>query len=182
MIPSSAIRLRATLTAALVATLLSVAACAPSPHTTPSPTATPLFANKEDAFAAAEATLSEYVEALNAVDTTNPDTFEPLFKLSSGTVEKSDRKNFSTMHADRQVLSGSTKVLTFQGLESRLPFTTVEAAICLDVSAVRITNADGSSGVSPDRPSVYALTVEFVAAGEGRYTVDRATPTEDVSC
>lgn len=181
MTPVSSLRAPTALVV-LLATLLSLAACSPAPDATPSPTATPLFATEKEAFAAAEATFDSYVQALNSVDTTDPHTFEPVFELSSGSVETADRKNFSEWHADRMVLTGAARVVSFTGVESRPPFTKATAAVCLDVSAVQITNRDGSSGVSPTRPSVYGIEVELVVSGGSAYTVDKATPSESVKC
>lgn len=182
VIPPSVPHLRVIVTGVLLAVLLTLTACTSTADPAPTPTATPLFASKKEAFAAAEKTMNRYIQALNAVDTTDPRTFEPLFQLSSGALENTDRKNFSAMHADRQVLSGSTHLRSFRGLRARSPFAAVTAEVCLDVSEVQILNADGSSGVSPSRPDVYGLEVEFVAHRKRPYTIDRATPTERVPC
>jgi hypothetical protein len=154
--------------------------CTPAPESTPTPS--PAFTSEEEAFAAAEATFSEYIDALNRVDTRDPETFERLFELSSGTVESADRKNFSRMHAEGQVLAGETRITFFEGKASESPFERIRASACLDVSNVRITNQDGSSGVSPDRPGVYALALILLADPNGALTVDSADPIEDVPC
>ena len=157
-----------------------IAGCTSAPAPTPSPTAA--FASEEEAFAAAEATFSDYVRALNAVETTEPATFEPLFDLSSGGVERADRENFSAMHADGKVIQGDTRVLAFKGLRSTDPFTKVTASLCVDVSEVKITNPDGSSAVTPDRPDVYGLEVVFLADESGALLVDSAVSNEEVQC
>ncbi|HOQ22628.1 MAG TPA: hypothetical protein PLN62_09415, partial [Microbacterium sp.] len=61
--------------AALLALAL-VTGCAPEPAPTPTPTG---FASDDEAFAAAEATYRAYVDALNAVDLSDPATFEPVY-------------------------------------------------------------------------------------------------------
>ena len=45
---------------------------------------TPGFASEEEAFAAAEETYRAYVDALNQVDLSDPETFEPVFAWTTG--------------------------------------------------------------------------------------------------
>lgn len=166
--------------AALTSALLLLAGCTPTPA--PSPTPTPAFASEEEAFAAAEATFERYARALNGVDTSDPRTFEALLDLSSGSVEKADRENFSSMHAAGQMIDGETRILSFSGLSSDAPFRSVTAAACLDVSGVSVVNPDGSSVVNPNRPDVYALEITFQASPSGTLLVDSATPTDEFQC
>ena len=164
----------------MVSIVVMLAGCAPTPEPTPTPTAA--FASEEEAFAAAEETFSEYVRALNAVDASDPATFEELFDLSSGSVEKADRENFSAMHAEGKVIEGDTRVFSFSGVHSAAPFDKVTATLCLDVSQVAILNPDGSSAVSPNRPDVYGLEVTFVTSDSVGLLVDSATSEDDVQC
>lgn len=167
--------------AAATLALLGLTGCSPVPQPTPSPTPTPLFASEDEAFAAAEATYRELIDRSNEVDTADPHTFEPLFELSSGDFEKSDRKAYSAMHAEGIVIAGDNRVLSFAGLSANPPYTTVDALVCLDVSEVTATDAEGNSVVDPARPSVYGLRITFVAEGL-KYTVDQAHPDPDASC
>ncbi|KAB1891458.1 hypothetical protein F6W69_13005 [Microbacterium oxydans] len=164
----------------MVLGVMVLAGCTPSPAPTPTPTA--VFASEEEAFAAAEETFTEYVLALNEIDTSDPTTFERLFELSSGSVERADRENFSAMHAEGQVVRGDTRVLSFSGAHSDEPLTEVTASVCLDVSAVEIVRPDGSSAVRPDRPDVYGLSVTFLTADSGALLVDSAVSDEEVQC
>ncbi|MFB8190919.1 hypothetical protein ACFC14_16500 [Microbacterium sp. NPDC055988] len=167
-------------TAALTSALLLLVGCTPDPP--PSPTPTPAFASEEEAFAAAEASFDRYTRALNGIDTSNPETFEALFDLSSGSVEKADRENFSSMHAEGQSIEGETRILSFSGLRSDVPLRSVTAAVCLDVGNVSVVNPDGTSAVNPNRPDVYALEVTFQATQAGTLLVDSATPTDEFEC
>ena len=177
---SHAIPRRSALIAAASITAL-LTGCSPTPTPTPTPTAA--FASEQEAFAAAEKTFEEYTDALNQVDTTKPETFDAVFALSSGKVEKADRKNFSTMHAEGQIISGNSRVLLFEGLDSRAQLQEVTASVCLDVSDVTITYPDGSSAVNPNRPAVYALEVTFRASQSGkRLLVDSANTTDQLRC
>ncbi|MGH3691868.1 MAG: hypothetical protein ACRDT7_17085 [Microbacterium sp.] len=164
----------------LVAASVILSGCSPAPSPAPTPTAA--FASEEEAFAAAEASFEKYTRALNEVDTSNPETFEALFELSSGSVEKADRKNFSAMRAEGQIVNGDTRVTSFDGIRSDAPFDEVTAAVCLDVSDVTIVNPDGSSAVNMNRPSVYALEVTFLRDGTNALLVDSAASSDDVQC
>lgn len=142
----------------------TLSACAPTPEPTPTPTAA--FASEEEAFAAAEETYRAYLDASANVDTTDPSTFEPLFALTSDGVNESDRKSFSTMHAEGYLISGTTKLLTFEGAVAQAPYDELTVEACLDVSEVEVVDEDGVSKVNPDRPDVYALEIGFKNDGE----------------
>ncbi len=173
---------RTTRPIALSALALSVAllsGCVSAPGPTPSPTAA--FASEEEAFAAAEETYRAYTEALNKVDTTDPDTFEALYDFSRGDFEASDRETFSMMHAEGYRIAGTTKVLHFAGVEASHDFETATARVCLDVSDVTVTDSTGESVVNPNRPNIYALEVTFVSQPP-RMLIDSATTQEDEAC
>lgn len=142
---------------------VGILGCSPAPE--PEPTPTPAFASKEEAFAAAEETYRAYNDALNSVDLSQPQTFEPLYALSSGSFERADRENLSTMHAEEQSIAGTAKVISFMGIDSVAPFTTTTAIVCLDVSEVVVKDANGNSLVRPDRPNVYGIEVSFELDG-----------------
>lgn len=74
----------------------ALSACAPAPEPTPTPS--PAFASEEEAFAAAEATFAEYVDALNHVDFSNPTTFDAVFDVLSGQASESTKRAFSELH------------------------------------------------------------------------------------
>ena len=170
---------RSTRFAALAVTLLLLVSCTPEPAPTPTPT--PAFASEEEAFAAAEATYREFTARLNEVDTTDPETFEPLFDLSSGEFEKADRAAYSAMHANQVSVQGETKIISFAGKASTPPFTSIQANVCLDVSAVSVEDSEGNSRVDDDRPDVYALAITFVTE-EGYLTIDSAKLDPEVTC
>ena len=69
----------ATLALALVVGLAT--GCQPEPSPSPSG---PAFANEEAAFAAAEETYRAYVDALNQVDLSDPETFEAVYAWTTG--------------------------------------------------------------------------------------------------
>ncbi|WP_285364232.1 hypothetical protein [Microbacterium sp. LMC-P-041] len=158
----------------------ALAGCTTEPEPAPTPTAA--FANEEEAFAAAEAVYRAYNEALNELDPALPETFEPLFLLASGGLEAADRENFSVMHAEGHIISGDARVASFEGESSSPPYDLVIAAICLDVSAVNVMDANGNSLVAPGRPDMYALSVEFVAGDDRPLTMDSSRRVGDEQC
>lgn len=162
--------------AALLALAL-VTGCAPEPAPTPTPTG---FASDDEAFAAAEATYRAYVDALNAVDLSDPATFEPVYANLSGQALADEKKSLTTMSAEGWVVSGESKVRAFfHGSATE----TLTAVSCLDVSAIKLLNGFGESQVSPDRPDVYAFKLTFVQSSPtASPTLDSAAAIEDERC
>ncbi len=157
----------------------TLSACTPAPEPTPTPTAA--FASEEEAFAAAEEVYRAYLAASSQIDTRDPKTFEPVFELTTGGVNKSDRESFSTMNAEKLDISGTTDLLTFEGTRAEPPYDEVGAQVCLDVSDVTVRDEDGNSRVSPDRPDVYALSLTFSADGD-RLLLSSSKKSDDASC
>lgn len=148
---------RAPLVAAVLAVAVLLAGCAPDP--VPSPTPAPPFASDAEAYAAAEATYRAYVDALNAVDLSDPRTFEPVYAWTTGDANASAKKTFSQMHADGWSVSGDSKVDLFTARE--FVGDAVKADACVDVSAVSVTDKLGNSVVEADRGDVQNLTLTF---------------------
>lgn len=137
--------------------------CQPEP--TPSPSG-PVFANEDEAFAAAEETYRAYVDALNQVDLSDPETFEAVYAWTTGEANANERKTLTQMHADGWQVSGSTAISGFHGQTAELKTPAgVEAIVCSDVTKVSVIDANGQSMVSDERPDVYALSVEFIESG-----------------
>lgn len=164
----------------VLAALGCLAGCAPTP--TPSPTPTAAFASEEEAYAAAEKVYRAYNDALNEVDPVDPATFEPLFVLTSGAFEAADRKFFSAMHADGHLISGDAVVLSVAGDSASTDYGQIALHVCLDVSAVKIVDANGASLVASTRPDVYALSVELVVQDDNRFTINASHRMEDETC
>ena len=79
----------AAVTIALALAVCVMTGCQPEPE--PSPSA-PAFATEEEAFAAAEETYREYVDALNQVDLSDPETFEAVYAWTTGDANANERK------------------------------------------------------------------------------------------
>ena len=177
---ASSVRALGTLSAVLLS-LGMLAACTPAPVPEPEPTETALFASDEEAYEAAEETYRAYTDALNDVDTSEPASFEPILDYTSGDFGARERENLSTMHAEGFVLSGTAAIQDFDGREVSADRSEVTARICIDVSGVDVTDADGQSIVSPDRPDVQSAVVTFIASG-GRLTIAHATDEDPSTC
>ncbi|HET8928085.1 MAG TPA: hypothetical protein VFN24_09715 [Microbacterium sp.] len=156
------IRRRVGLLAALACAALLLSGCDGSPRPAPS-TSTPLFADEAEAFAAAEATYRAYVDALNAVDLSDPATFEPVFALTTGEANAEAKESFSRMHADRWQVKGESTiddVLDIKATIAGVPM--VALAACLNVSDVTVTDSQGNSVVEDNRPDVQSIRVELI--------------------
>src|SRR5688572_28357264 len=102
------------MTLALVLTAFVASGCSASPDPAES---APSFATEEEAFAAAEETYRAYVDALNKVDLSDPETFEEVFAWTTGDANAHERETLSGMHADGWTVSGNTQIAAFRGRE-----------------------------------------------------------------
>lgn len=137
-------------------------ACTPDPDPTPSPTPTG-FASEEEAFAAAEETYRAYVDALNQVDLSDPETFEPVFALSTGNFHEDEKRLLSEYHAEGYTVTGDSVVALVQPLSWERKVQTATLAACVDVSGVELVDRNGKSMVSPDRVDVQSTLVTLTA-------------------
>ena len=141
------------------AAVLLLGGCAPSPPP-PSPEPSVVFMTDDEAFAAAEATYRAYVDALNQVDLSNPETFEAVYAWTTGEANAGERRSLSKMHADGLAMTGRINVDTVR------KSSTAASALdtCLDVSDVQVVTASGQSAVSTERPGLQPSTV-FLSPG-----------------
>jgi hypothetical protein len=138
----------------------------------------PVFSSDAEAFAAAEATYRAYVDALNDVDLSDPATFEPVFALTTGELNASDRKGLSTYHADGFRVDGASEIALVSGLESDPVSGATSLAVCLDVSSIEVTRPDGSSAVSPDRVDVQQIQIDLVHGTDQGLVIEAVRPRE----
>lgn len=173
--------MRTRITAAAVSALLVLALTGCTTPEPPEPTPTPAFSSEEEAFAAAEATYRAYVDALNQVDLSDPETFEPVYELTTGEANANERESLSQMHADGWKVDGATVVTAFAG--DSYSDGSIDALVCSDVSAVDVHDATGRSMVSASRPEVYALKVTFVESPTPTgLLINQSTAVEDDRC
>ncbi|GEK86852.1 hypothetical protein GCM10007198_13670 [Microbacterium aerolatum] len=164
--------------ALLVMAGATLSACSPTPE--PSPTPTAAFASEEEAFAAAEEVYRAYVGASNAVDYSDPSTFEALDAFTTGAYRSDEREGLSQMHAEGNSRTGDIKITWFNGTQF-VPPNSVTARTCNDVSATDVIDKDGKSIVSEDRPTHYAIELTFVANGD-QLMLSTSQAIEDPKC
>lgn len=146
--------------------MLTLAGCTTPEPTDATPTPTSAFASEEEAFAAAEATYRAYVDALNDVDLSDPETFEAVYALTTGEANADFRKSFSNMHAEAMVVTGDSEVAVLEPLKLSAESQTAELAVCLDVADVHVVDSSGASAVDPDRVAVQSLRVTLIPGSE----------------
>lgn len=149
---------------------LVVTGCVGEPDPAPS---TPAFTTEAEAFAAAEQTYRNYVDALNHVDLSDPRTFEAVYQWTTDDANAADRKSLSRMHAEELTVDGETRAPVIETLTEVSTESDVKLAVCLDVSDVQLTAPDGTSAVPPDRVNVQSrlVTLEANAVSETKMLI-----------
>lgn len=161
------------------AVLLALSGCTTPEPATPTPTAA--FSTEEEAFAAAEETYRAYVDALNQVDLSDPETFEGVYEWTTGEANADERKTLTRMHADGWMVSGETEITTFffDSYNDR----TVQGLVCTDVTGVTVTDSAGTSVVSTERPDAYALSVAFAESSTATgLAISSSSAVDDARC
>jgi hypothetical protein len=165
---------------ALLAVALMVSGCSGSPEPVET---TPGFATEEEAFAAAEETYRAYVDALNQVDLSDPATFEPVFALTTGDFESTERTSLSKMHADGWAVSGESLISHLEPKSVSADGSSVELIACIDVTRVQLVDQAGASMVGQERPPTQSLVVKLTTDGSAaRYAIAQVTGGEVESC
>ncbi|MEZ5111325.1 MAG: hypothetical protein R2732_07505 [Microbacteriaceae bacterium] len=145
-------------TASLALAAVATSGCAASaPPEQPAPA--PLFASDEEAFAAAEATYRAYEDASNAIDLAAPGTFEAAVDFTVGEFNALEREGFSRLHSEGITKLGETRVVYVKPQQLAKDHSTIELAVCSDVSALDLIDAKGASTVNPARMDVQPFTV-----------------------
>jgi hypothetical protein len=169
----------------LVAVLAVVAGMASgcAPEAAPEPT--PSFASEKEAFAAAEATYRAYVDALNQVDLSDPETFEDVYAWTTGDANAGARKSFSQMHADGWTVGGRSTFDNFAGLnlDESAAQKSVTAEVCLDVTDVTVVDSSGASVVPAERRDRQAALLTFALADSPTgLLIESSTATDGSTC
>lgn len=146
------------LSAGLLA-LGTLAACTPEPE--PKPTKTPLFASDEEAFKAAEETYRAYTDALNNVDTSDPETFDAVIAWTTGDASAALKKSLSELHAESVTLVGSTTIQQATPLSFDTDAGEISMHVCADVSKTDVLNSTGASLVPDGRAPIQSILVVF---------------------
>lgn len=171
-------------TAALVVAALLTSGCgSPAAPPTPDPTASSSSPIDDDAaaFAAAEATYRAYVDALNAVDLSDPATFEPVYALTTGEMRATEESNLVSLHTRGVTKEGQTDVLDV--IPDQTDGTVATLFACLDVSRVTLLDRDGSSLVEDDRADVQQFSLRLERGADGSWLLnDAAGYSEGPAC
>ncbi|MFG6493521.1 hypothetical protein [Microbacterium sp. P03] len=154
--------------AAAVATLVVATAMLSGCIGQPAPAeSTPLFSSEDEAFAAAEQTYRNYVDALNQVDLSDPSTFEPVYAWTTGDANANARESYTRMHADGWQVSGESSLALVEPHPREAGDAGIyDLAVCLDVSDITGTDAEGKSVVSPDRRDVQSMLISLKVSVE----------------
>lgn len=150
-------------TAAVLSGLLALALAGCTTPEPVEPTPTPAFSSEEEAFAAAEETYRAYVDALNQVDLSDPETFEAVYGWTTGEANASDRKTLSGFHADGVTLKGSSVITLLEPIDAVSGSKEVTLAACVDVATVDLLDAEGRSIVDSGRPDIQTTTITLSA-------------------
>lgn len=173
ILPSPRSALLTPLALAAAVMLASTSGCTTPPE--PEPTATPLFATDEEAFAAAEEVYREYVKAGDS----GADTTQYLV----GAALEAELETARYLDENGMTFTGRTNVATFDGTHADVHSSTpeVDASVCLDVSAVRVIDGTGADVTPPDRPNRVSLEVAFVWDADG-FALSSSDTSGDSKC
>lgn len=124
---------------------------------------TPLFANEQEAFAAAEQTYRDYVDALNA-EADGDSTIDPTTYLVGEALE-TELDSRRELEANGQQIDGHLTVDRFRAV-SQSESDRVEADVCLDISETRILDTNGTDLTPTTRPDRVGVRVRLVPMDE----------------
>ena len=138
-------------------------ACQPDP----APSASgPIFANEEEAFAAAEETYRAYVDALNQRRADPGSSPDPQTFLTGQALEV-DIETRQQLDQAGLSLEGSTEVTAVSLVEAQSEAGSVQLEVCLDSNGTRVINQAGDDVTPVDREAISLLTVDLLSATSG---------------
>jgi hypothetical protein len=148
--------------AVFAVTLLGLTACLGSDPTLvpdPEPTTTPVFANDEEALAAAEEAYAAYIAVSDQILIDGGINPERLLEVATQEVYDTQLEGYEMLAANSWRSTGGTMVdsVQIQYFDSA----TVAVYACVDVSKVDVLNRDGNSVVAADRPARSAFEIFF---------------------
>lgn len=119
----------------------------------------------------------DYVSAYAAVDFADASTFSPVYDLAIGDQVATDRSYFEDMQElgwRRVGVSRATRIEPRDALAAG----SVELDVCVDVSAVRYFDAEGTEKVPPGDRDVLSLVVKMALTPDGDWRVSSMLPRE----
>ncbi len=162
--------------AALAVVLLLTGCSAASPEaapSTPSPSATPVFASEEEALAAAEEAYAAYVAVSNQVFSEGGINPERLNSVATGDFLADEMAGFERILANGWRSTGLTafRDVVLQRYSPGSSTDIVGVYVCEDVSGVDVLDSSGASVVSPSRPETTVMQVTFDLGDENALLV-----------
>ncbi len=157
-------------------TLATVTLSGCSGSAEPGPTPTPAFASEEEAFAEAEEVYRAYIDEGNR-DAQGSHRF-----LTGDALE--DELEASRLLEQRKLqLTGGSTIIFFSGVQAsvRSSVGTIEAQVCLDVSASRLIDSEKTDVTPIERADRWLLDVTFVGS-DGSMLIASSTLSEDSPC
>jgi hypothetical protein len=154
------------LTIAAVCALALLTGCTPQPAEAPTPT--PRFTNEAQAFKAAEETYRAYVDAVNALDTLDPATFESAYDWTTGEALAADKKNLTRYYSKGISKTGAIVIELIAPRDVNADGSSVSLDVCENVSGVDLIDKSGVSIVAADRPDVQQNVVTLKASNSSQ--------------
>jgi hypothetical protein len=150
-------------TAALLVALAGCVPTAPSGSSSPSVSATPVFASDAEALAAAEKAYAAYLKVSDQIFVDGGKDPERLLTVATRQVYAGELEGFQTAAKNGWHSTGGSQADNYS-LESFDPGDLkdmITVYLCSDVSQVDVLDASGRSVVSPNRPARTAFEVTF---------------------
>lgn len=144
---------------AIVVTLTGCHSEAPVVIPTAAPTSTPVFANDEEALAAATKAYGEYLAVSNQIAADGGTDVERIDAVVAPSFRDESRKSFDSFVKNKTKTSGSG---TFDSTKLQMfDDGTIRIYLCFDVSKVKVVNASGKDVTPANRPDRIPLEVGF---------------------
>jgi len=168
--------------------LLALAGCVPvdsKPSTSPSASATPVFASDAEALAAAEKAYAAYLKVSDQIANDGGKDPKRLDGLATGSLLSDDLEGFKSFAGKQWHSIGETR-LTRTVLQSadlkRGGQGAVVVYLCEDVSGVDVVDRNGTSVVTAGRPELQQFQVELDLVGSKLIPSDREPWTGSSIC
>ncbi|MFF2275716.1 hypothetical protein [Agromyces sp. NPDC058126] len=156
--------------AAAGALALVLSACAPEADPSPAPTPTasgaPIFASDEEALAAAVEAYEVYLAVVDELTQTGGENSERIRAFAESAYAAELEESLAQLRLSGKRTSGDSSVdgIELIEYEDRSGGAAVSVYACLDVSEVRVLDADGVDVTPSDRIERRPLQLEFVSA------------------
>jgi hypothetical protein len=129
------------------------------------PAATHEPAVETETLSAALQVYRSYIEASNAVDLGDPQTFALPGEFTTEDFHAEELAALSAMHDEGYVAGGAILIESFS-VDSPTDGRTVVATTCNDVASVTLVDRRGESLLPLDGPDAYRMRLEFDLVGE----------------